>query len=605
MTLAISIIEGIRDELLSDDIPIDYEVMKSWDELRVRRFFEAGGLVPVDEVVLEENVVLGASTDESDSDDDGDADDSDDGPGANSDESHYHTLMVPRNASAAQVRKAYRKLAVKWHPDKNLDDRKYAERRFKAIAEAYEILSDPEKRSTYDRFGKAGLSDNGRYDAAGGASSQAAMQQAMAIFEQMMAMRAHGVPGSGACGLGNGMGGGYGMGSGGMEAVLEQMMASMMGAGGAGHQAGSVLRPVRSASEYARLLHTLRSECAAEGEPCAASALSPPPHAQEQWSQGELRAFFSSAGKWRPLVERTQCGALLHKLGWRTRLDRARGPTPLAVMQLEGGAMAAAEGRPAHFATTALALAADGFVAINFGVAGRYEGFPLWSEARDECAACRRAMPIASADSPTAELHATFAQLGGPQLAQQCPVLHGLRVSLTNFALGLRAALADSPLGLLLSSYTDTKLSCLPVIPPGRHARGPSQPRFDRDGPVAAGGVERRVDPSDGCSYTRDEFEAFYQGSGEPRWASAKAPTGAEDRRRLSAMLFLSDDQEDGGEVTIFAFDDASETFTKHVLAPRADTLLLFRADRILYEVAPARRKERFTLSIHFLGYYV
>ena len=64
----------------------------------------------------------------------------------------YAVLGVERNASADEIKKAYRKLAIKHHPDKNPGD-KSAEERFKEAASAYEILSDPEKKAKYDRFG--------------------------------------------------------------------------------------------------------------------------------------------------------------------------------------------------------------------------------------------------------------------------------------------------------------------------------------------------------------------------------------------------------------------------------------------------------------------
>lgn len=51
----------------------------------------------------------------------------------------------------------YRKLALKWHPDKNPDNKQQAEENFKEISEAYDVLSDPEKRQVYDRYGKEGL----------------------------------------------------------------------------------------------------------------------------------------------------------------------------------------------------------------------------------------------------------------------------------------------------------------------------------------------------------------------------------------------------------------------------------------------------------------
>jgi len=70
---------------------------------------------------------------------------------------YYEVLGVSRDASPDEIKRAYRKAALKYHPDRNKDDPE-AERKFKEAAEAYEVLSDPEKRQRYDRYGHRGLS---------------------------------------------------------------------------------------------------------------------------------------------------------------------------------------------------------------------------------------------------------------------------------------------------------------------------------------------------------------------------------------------------------------------------------------------------------------
>ncbi len=81
---------------------------------------------------------------------------------------YYEVLGVNRNADDAAIKKAYRKLAKKYHPDSNAGNAQ-AEERFKEVTEAYDILSDPEKRKLYDRFGHAAF-DGSAQGAAGGAS---------------------------------------------------------------------------------------------------------------------------------------------------------------------------------------------------------------------------------------------------------------------------------------------------------------------------------------------------------------------------------------------------------------------------------------------------
>lgn len=94
---------------------------------------------------------------------------------------YYDTLELSRNATQDEIKKAYRKKAIKFHPDKNPGDNE-AEKRFKEISEAYEVLSDEKKRQMYDRYGKAGVSGAAGAAGPGGGRGFESMDEALRTF---------------------------------------------------------------------------------------------------------------------------------------------------------------------------------------------------------------------------------------------------------------------------------------------------------------------------------------------------------------------------------------------------------------------------------------
>ena len=80
---------------------------------------------------------------------------------------YYEVLGLKKGASDDEIKKAFRKMAMKYHPDRNPGD-KNAEEQFKQINEAYSVLSDPDKKSKYDRFGHAGVDPNAGFGGDGG-----------------------------------------------------------------------------------------------------------------------------------------------------------------------------------------------------------------------------------------------------------------------------------------------------------------------------------------------------------------------------------------------------------------------------------------------------
>jgi len=101
--------------------------------------------------------------------------------------SYYEILEVDPNADEEAIRKAYRRQAIRWHPDKNKDDTETAEAMFKNVAEAYEVLSNSEKRRKYDFYGKEGLQPGHGQQQSRHSGHAFNMNRATSLFEEFFA----------------------------------------------------------------------------------------------------------------------------------------------------------------------------------------------------------------------------------------------------------------------------------------------------------------------------------------------------------------------------------------------------------------------------------
>ena len=169
---------------------------------------------------------------------------------------YYDLLGVSKGATPEEIKKGYRKAAIKWHPDKHASgtdaEKKRAETKFKEVAEAYEALSDPNKKEIYDRYGEAGLKRGGGFGGAGPSGFGGGMPGGIdpnELFAQMFSQMGRGGMG-GMGGMGGFPGGIHvggmpgGMGGADLNDILGQMFGGQMG-GGAGGARGAGGQPQR------------------------------------------------------------------------------------------------------------------------------------------------------------------------------------------------------------------------------------------------------------------------------------------------------------------------------------------------------------------------
>ena len=165
----------------------------------------------------------------------------------------YDILGISRGASDSEIKKAYRKLAMKWHPDKNQDNKETAEKKFKAVSEAYEVLSDPKKKEKYDQFGEDGLKD--------GFGGGGPGMDPHDIFSQFFGGGGGGgfggMPGGGG-GVGGMPGGGFG--GGGFGGMPGGMGGGFGGMPGHGHGGQSSRQPRKKAEPIEQVLRLTLEE---------------------------------------------------------------------------------------------------------------------------------------------------------------------------------------------------------------------------------------------------------------------------------------------------------------------------------------------------------
>ena len=506
--------------------------------------------------------------------------------------SFYDMLSVGTDADTDAIKRAYRKAAIRWHPDKNPEERELAESKFKAIAEAYEVLSDPARRQIYDQHGLEGLRGGPRT-----ADANELFAQMFAGMQDMLAQMMSGNVPAGMEGVDLSKGVQFvvrttGSGVGAPAAAFNvRFQPASTSQPGSFPGTGAGLVAPRSEAAQRTLVDELR-EAAFRRDPLGAAESLAVPATARLWSRQEVAHYFESEGAWRPLREAapTASSRALWGVGWPVRTATHTCPAAIS-----GGALAimnaprtAAAGA---YEALASAISTEGYALLDFGAEG------AWSEVACELERAWPAMAQAAGSRQGAPAEVELGALPGG--TSDAPTLHWLSTALGRFGMALSSAVvAHEGLRLRLSAYTPPKLVVYTT-----NARSAAA-RLELDDLAHADGIERRVDASDGRSYTHDQFVEFYRHMGASRWEAASPPTGVEDRRKISAILYCNigwaDGAGEGGEELLL--DEHSRCWRR--VTPRADRLLLFRSDRVLHKVIPPARGTRFALTMSFLGCY-
>jgi len=170
---------------------------------------------------------------------------------------YYKVLGVSRDASEEQLKKAYKKLALKWHPDRNPDNKEQADEKFKEIGEAYEVLSDPQKREVYDQLGEEGIK-NGMGGMPGGRGGFYTPSSAEDIFKQFFGgmdpmeglFGGAGPSSHGSFGFGASSFPGFAFGSSGLNTdCFENLRSSRLRGGGRRRKPDPIVTPVKCTLE--------------------------------------------------------------------------------------------------------------------------------------------------------------------------------------------------------------------------------------------------------------------------------------------------------------------------------------------------------------------